>query len=329
MKQFYYVSPQSFADAVAYLDQHPGKSRVIGGGTDLVGELRGRVIENNTVPPLQPDVVIDLGSIPNADYITESSGVLKIGALAKIHDIETSSSVQKDYPLLAQAAQVTATYQIRVAGTIGGNICQDVRCWYYRNQLFFCLRKGGPTCYSVGGDNSMMHSIYGGREGCYATNQSDMACALMALDANIVTTQNTIPIKSFFMDMGPGNVLKPDEIVTEIDVPQIAANTAQSYTKWEGRRIHGFGIIKVAAALTMSGTTCTTAKIALGGVANTPMRATAAETALAGKTVNAANAAAAATAAVASTVPMTMNKYKVFVTQTLISRAILAALPSS
>jgi CO/xanthine dehydrogenase FAD-binding subunit len=146
----------------------------------------------------------------------------------------------------------------------------------------------------------------------------------MALDANIVTTQNTIPIKSFFINTGPGNVLKADEIVTEVQVPQIAANTKQSYTKWQAIYSHGFGIIKVAAALTMSGTTCTAAKIALGGVAPTPLRATAAETAITGQTVNDANAATAAAAAVANAVPMTMNKYKVVVTQALIKRAILA-----
>jgi xanthine dehydrogenase YagS FAD-binding subunit len=324
LKQFYHVDAQSFSDAASYLDQYSGKARVIGGGTDLVGELRSHIIEGNTVAPLQPQYLVNLKTIPNADYITESGGILKIGALAKLHSIEMSSSVQNDYPLLAQAAHATATYQIRVMGTIGGNICQDVRCWYYRNKLFTCLRKGGSTCYAQAGNNSRMHSIFGGPAGCYATNQSDMACALMALDANIVTTQNTIPIKSFFINTGPGNVLKADEIVTEVQVPQIAANTKQSYTKWQAIYSHGFGIIKVAAALTMSGTTCTAAKIALGGVAPTPLRATAAETAITGQTVNDANAATAAAAAVANAVPMTMNKYKVVVTQALIKRAILA-----
>lgn len=329
MKQFYHVDAQSFSDAANQLTQNLNKAKVVGGGTDLIDELRDRVIEGNTVAPLQPTLLVNLKTIPNADYITESSGVLKIGALAKIHDIELSSSVQKDYPLLAQAAHATATYQIRIMGTIGGNICQDVRCWYYRNRLFTCLRKGGSLCYAQAGQNSRMHSIFGGPGGCYATNQSDMACALLALDANIVTTQNTIPIKSFFINTGPGNVLKPDEIVKEIQVPAIAANTTQLFTKWQGYKSHGFGLIKVASALTMSGATCTTAKIALGGVAPTPLRATAAETAITGQTVNATNAAAAAAAAVANAAPMSQNKYKVVVTQTLISRAILSVLPST
>lgn len=324
MKAFYHVDAQSFTDAASQLTQYGSAAKVLGGGTDLIGELRSRVIEANTVAPLQPQYLVNLKTIPNADYMTESGGVLKIGALAKIHDIEMSSSVQNDYPLLAKAAHATGTYQIRVMGTIAGNICQDVRCWYYRSASFTCLRKGGTTCYASLGDNSRMHSIFGGPGGCYATNQSDMACALMALDANIVTTQSTIPIKSFFINTGPGNVLKANEIVTEIQVPQIAANTTQSYTKWQPMMSHGFGVVKVAAALTMSGTTCTAAKIALGGVAPTPVRATAAETAITGQTVNDANATAAAAAAVANAVPMSMNKYKVVVTQALIKRAILS-----
>jgi xanthine dehydrogenase YagS FAD-binding subunit len=324
MKQFYHVDAKTFDDAASYLTQYSGKALVLGGGTDLTVELRDRVIEKNTVAPTQPDVLVNLKTIPNADYITEGGGVLKIGALARVHSVETSSSVQQDYPLLAQAAHAMGTYQIRVMGTIAGNICQDVRCWYYRDRRFNCLRKGGGTCFAQAGNNSRMHSIFGGPAGCYATNQSDMATALMALDASIVTTQRTLAIKDLFMNSGPGHVLKANEIIKEIQVPQIAAGTKQSYTKWQPIQSHGFGIIKVAAALTMSGTTCTAAKIALGGVAPTPLRATAAETSITGKTVNDANAATAAAAAVANAIPMTMNAYKVIITQTLVKRAILA-----
>jgi xanthine dehydrogenase YagS FAD-binding subunit len=217
-------------------------------------------------------------------------------------------------------------YQIRIMGTVAGNTCQDVRCWYYRNRLFNCLRKGGATCYAVAGENGRMHSIFGGKGGCYATNQSDLACALMALDASVITTQRTIAIKDFFKDTGPGNMLNAGEIVKEIQVPAIPANTKQTYIKWQGYKSHGFGLVKVAAALTMSGTTCSAAKIALGGVAPTPLRATAAETSIAGKTVNDANAAAAAAAAVANAIPMTKNAYKVVVTQALVKRAILASI---
>jgi xanthine dehydrogenase YagS FAD-binding subunit len=324
MKAFYHFDATSFEDASSMLTQYGDKAKVLGGGTDLIGELRDRIIEANTVAPKQPQYLINLKTIPDADYIKVEGGVLKIGALAKVHDIEMSSIIQQNYPLLAQAAHVTATYQIRVMGTIAGNIAQDVRCWYYRDKLFTCLRKGGATCYAVAGENARMHSIFGGPRGCYATNQSDMGTALMALDASIVTTQRTIAINDFFTDLGPGNSLAAGEIIKEIQVPQIAANTKQVYTKWQPMKSHGFGIIKVAAALTISGTTCTTAKIALGGVAPTPIRATAAETTIAGQTVSDANAEAAATAAMKSAVPMTQNAWKVVVTQTLIKRAILA-----
>lgn len=324
MKAFYHIDAKSFTDAATQLTQYGDKAKVLGGGTDLLGELTARVIEANTVAPKQPQYLVNLKTIANADYIKQDGSTLKIGALAKIHDIEMSSVVQQSCPLLAQAAHATGTYQIRVMGTIAGNICQDTRCWYYRSASFNCLRKGGSTCYAQAGDNSRMHSIFGGPGGCYSSNQSDMATALMALDASVVTTQRTIAIKDFFLNTGPGHVLKVNEIVEEIQIPQIAANTKQVYTKWQAMMSHGFGVVKVAAALTMSGTTCTAAKIALGGVAPTPLRATAAETAITGQTVNDANAATAAAAAVANAVPMTMNKYKVVVTQALIKRAILA-----
>jgi len=322
MKQFYHVDAKSFADAASYFTSSKGNVTVMAGGTDLIGEIRDRVIEKNIIAPLQPDLIVNLKTIPNADFVTESGGALKMGALATLHAIETSSSVQKDFPLLAQAAHATATYQIRIMGTIAGNLCQDVRCWYYRNKLFTCLRKGGSTCYATAGQNSRMHSIFGGPAGCYATNQSDMACALLALNASIVTTQRTIPIASFYQSNGLGTVLKPGEIVTEVDVPAIAANTTQAYTKYQGYKSHGFGLVKVASALTMSGSTVTAAAIALGGVAPTPIRATAAEKAITGQTANDTNANAAAAAAMATAVPMTQNKWKVVVTQTLIARAI-------
>lgn len=262
--------------------------------------------------------LINLKTIPNDDYIKVEGGVLKIGALVRVHDIEMSSTIQQNYPLLAQAAHAMETHQIRVMGTIAGNIAQDVGCWYYRSRLFTCLRKGGATCYAVAGENARMHSIFRGPRGCYATNQSDMATALMALDASIVTTQRTIAIKDFFTDLGPGNFLASEEIIKEIQVPQIAANTKQTFIKWQGWKTHGFGLVKVAVALTMNGTACTAAKIALGGAAPSPRRATEAETAITGQTVNETNADAAATKAMASAVPTTKNAYKVVVTKALI-----------
>jgi len=325
MKPFYHIDATSFEDATAQLAKYGDKARVIAGGTDLITELRSRCIEGNKVPPKQPEVLVNIKTIKDADYIRMDGSVLKVGALAKVHALETSSVVQQSCPLLSQAAHVMGTYQIRLMGTVAGNICQDVRCWYYRRREFNCLRKGGLTCFAQAGENSRMHSIFGGKSGCYATNQSDLATALTALDANIVTTQRTIAIKDFFIDTGPGHVLKPDEIIKEIQVTPPPSGTKQSYTKWQPMKSHGFGVVKVAAALTMSGTTCTAARIALGGVAPTPMRATAAEAAIAGQTVNEASATSAAAKAVENAVPMTKNAYKVVVTKALIKRAILAS----
>jgi xanthine dehydrogenase YagS FAD-binding subunit len=324
LKPFYHINAKSFDEAVSLLKQYGDKAKVMGGGTDLIVELRERCIEANTVPPKQPQYLINLKTIPNADYIVESEGVLKIGALAKLHSIEMSSLVQQKYLLLAQAAHAVGSYQIRVMGTIAGNICQDVRCWYYRKKQFYCLRKGGAICYAVAGRNDMMHSIFGGPAGCFATNQSDMATALTALEASIVTTERTIAIKDFFINTGPGNVLKPDEIIKEILVPPVETNTKQIYIHWRPIKSRGFGIINVAAALTMSGTTCTAAKIALGGVAPTPVRAKAAEDEIKGKTINETTAEAAAAKAVTGAVALAYNKWKIAATKGIVKKTILA-----
>ena len=183
MKAFYHIDAKSFADAATQLTQYGDKAKVLGGGTDLLGELTARVIEANIVAPKQPQYLVNLKTIANADYIKQDGSTLKIGALAKIHDIEMSSVVQQSCPLLAQAAHATGTYQIRVMGTIAGNICQDVRCWYYRDRLFNCLRKGGGTCFAQAGNNSRMHSIFGGPAGA-------AACTLISWDTS------TLPISA-------------------------------------------------------------------------------------------------------------------------------------
>ena len=149
---------------------------------------------------------------------------MRIGTIATLEDIAENSRIKKSYPALAQAAGRTASPHLRAMGTLGGNICQDIRCWYYRNpnNRFPCLRKGGGRCYAIEGDNRY-HSIFGGsvEEGCYAVHPSDTAPALVALNAEIVTSKRTIGIDDFFqVDVEKSTVLDDDEIVTEIRIPK-------------------------------------------------------------------------------------------------------------
>jgi xanthine dehydrogenase YagS FAD-binding subunit len=182
MKAFKHLNPATIDEATSALQS--GEAVVNAGGTDLVGTLRYRIL------PDFPATVINLKRItPSLDYIKEESGMLKIGALTRLNDIAQNTIVQTKYTALAQAAGRTASPHIRVQGTIGGNICQMNRCWYFRKEdnRFDCIRKGGNMCYAMAGDNRF-HSIFGAVKACVAVNPSDTAPALIALNAKIVTT---------------------------------------------------------------------------------------------------------------------------------------------
>lgn len=285
------------------------------------------VLEDNILPTY-PAALINLKTIlPTLDYINQDSTGLQIGALTTVSEIANSTTVANTWPLLSQAASQVATPQIRNMATIGGNLCQRVRCWYYRypNNIggrFLCFRKGGTTCYAAIGVNTY-HSAYGGPKGCWSVHPSDLATALVALNASIVTSTRTIPIGSFF-DALTGTVLQPNEIVTEVDVPWPPTGSVQTFTKFRVRKSIDFAMVSVATMLTTSSGTCTSARIALGGVAPTPLRSTAAENAIIGAPLNSTTAAAAATAAVSNAQPLQYNGYKVPMLKTLLTRALLA-----
>jgi xanthine dehydrogenase YagS FAD-binding subunit len=319
MKPFNHVDAASISDAASQLSASKGTAQVLAGGTDLLGVLEDRIL------PSYPTTLINLKTIPNLDYIKTSSSGLQIGAFTTLTEIANSTTVSGTYSLLSQAASQVATPQIRNMGTIAGNLCQAVRCWYYRypDQMggrYTCLRKGGTTCYAASGINTY-HSIFGAPKGCNCVYPSDTATALVALNASIVTNSRTIPIESFF-DALTGTVLQSGEMVTEVDVPTPPAGSKQTFTKFRIRKSIDFAIAEVATMVTMSGNTCTAARIALGGVAPTPLRSTAAEAAIVGKTLDANAAAAAASAAVSSATPLQYNGFKVPLLKTLITRAL-------
>jgi len=185
MRKFTHINAKTVDEAVSALAR--GNAMVIAGGTDLLGTLKDEVL------PDYPETLVNLKTIPDMDYIKEEGGMLKIGALAILEDIAMSSIVQGKWTALAEAAGRTASPHIREMGTIGGNICQMNRCWYFRNPNngFDCVRKGGGMCYATAGENRY-HSIYGGIMACMAVNPSDTAPALVALDAKIVTSKKRL-----------------------------------------------------------------------------------------------------------------------------------------
>jgi xanthine dehydrogenase YagS FAD-binding subunit len=328
MNPFTVSSPKTIADAAATLAK--GDAAVLAGGSELLASLKAM-----NSPAKSPATLVNLKTIPNLSYIKEEGGMLKIGALTTLSAIAANTTVQTNYTALAQAAGAAATPELRNQGTIGGNICQKVECWYFRadDNLFNCLRKDPKgLCYAMGGDNRY-HSIFGGVSGCFAVNPSDTAAALAAFGASIVTNKKTWAIKDFFAVNGENTTaLAADEIVTEIQVPTPAAGTKSAFTKFALRKSFDFPIVNCAAVITQASGSVSAAGIALNAVYNLPRKATEAENSIKGKAINTANADAAGTAAVSGATAMPANantttignKYMIQIAKVLVKRTILA-----
>jgi xanthine dehydrogenase YagS FAD-binding subunit len=314
-KRFEHVDAKTVDEAASIL--RAGKAAAIAGGTDLLGTMRFEVLPN------YPEVVVNLKSIPGLDYIREEAGILKIGALTRLEDIAKSSLVKSRYTALAEGAHRTATPHIREMGTIGGNICQLNRCWYFRipDNRFYCIRKGGKMCYAMAGDNRY-HSIFGAVKMCLAVNPSDTAPALVALNARIKTNRRLIEAEKFWEMAVPGStVLASDEVVTEIQIPSPAAGVKSAFIKFAIRKSIDFPIVNCAAMIGGG-----TARICLNAVHNRPRRAVEAEEAIKGQSINEASADAAGAAAVASAKPLSgdRNKWKIPIAKAMVKRSILA-----
>ena len=322
MKEFKHFNAYSIDEAVSLLGRYGDRACVIAGGTDLLGKMKDAIL------PTYPEAVVNIKTIAGLNYINQSAGMLKIGALATLAEIAHSEVVRSHWPALAQAACRTGSPNIRNMGTIAGNLCQDIRCWYYRNQnnRFSCLRKKGGRCYAIKGDNRY-HSIFGGSVsgGCLAVHPSDTAPALVALDAKIKTSSRTIDARDFF-EVKPvkTTVLKADEIVTEIQIAQPPAGTTSAFLKFALRKSIDFPIVNCAAMITLKGDHVAAARICLNAVHVVPYRAAAAEQVIIGKSINEAVAEEAGKAAVSEAKPLEYNKYMVAIARTLVKRSILS-----
>jgi len=316
MKAFNHVDAKTLAEAKTALSG--GKAEVIAGGTDLIGRLKDNVLPDK----MYPATVVNLKTVnPGLDYIKEEAGVLKIGATTRLADIASHPAIHQKYTALAQAAVRVATPHVRDMGTIGGNLAQLHRCWYFRKpeNRFECVRKGGTTCFAMMGDNRY-HSIFGNVNKCIAVHPSDIAPALIALNGSVVTNVRKIAAENFFDVRFPGNtVLGPGEVITEIQVPAPPAGAKSAFLKFAIRKSIDFPIVNCAVMVGGAAP-----RIALNAVAPKPYRATKAEAAIAGKPINEANAEAAGAAAVEDAKPLAATKYKVQIARTLVKRALLA-----
>jgi xanthine dehydrogenase YagS FAD-binding subunit len=316
MKRFAYRNAATVAEAASLLQA--GHAAILAGGTDILNLIK---IGALTSPP---EVLVNIKNIPGMDFIREDAEGLKIGATTRLSDIASSEVIQSKYPALSRAAGSVASPPIREMGTIAGNLCQEVQCWYFRRSFltgtfFDCLRKGGSQCYAVAGDNRY-HAILGSKQ-CFAVCPSDTAVALAALDAAIITSKRSIRIGDFFQVSG--NVLNEDEIIVEICVPAPKAGTKQVFIKFALRPAIDFAVASVAAAITIKLGKVLEARIVLGAVAPVPYRADGAENALKGNAIIEPIAETAAAAAVRDAIPLPNNKYKVQIIRALVKRAIL------
>ena len=317
MPPFQYIEAQSVDEAVTLLSE-PG-AVAMSGGTDLLPQVKDGVVS--------VERLVSLAAIPGMAAIAETAAGLTIGAAATIADVAAHPVVRRRYAALAEAAGGLATPQIRNEGTIGGNLNQRPRCWYYRSPLVPCLKKGGDRCYALAGNTRLLCVTGGDR--CYIVHPSDTAVALSALDARLETVgpkgEREMPIGEFFAgpsrDMLRENVLEPGEIVTRIAVPNDAPDRS-IYLKVRERESGDFALVSVAAALSLEDGSVRQARIAIGGVAPVPYRATEVEDYLTGRAAANIDPAEAAALALLNATPLPQNGYKIPMARNTIKRAL-------
>lgn len=325
MKYFKHFDADSIDQALAMGMEYRGKTAWMAGGTDLLGVLKSELLGD------YPAALINLKTIPGLNIIQLKDQTCSLGATTPLADLAASELIREKFPALAAAADSVGSPELRNMGTLGGNLCQDTRCWYYRypdkmGGQIPCYRKGKGPCHAIKGENRY-HAILGGKK-CYAVCPSDLAVALGALDAQVKIKgpeqERLIPILDFFNILG--TVLKPHELITEILIPLPHPNAIQIFLKNRLRKAVDFAVVSVAVRLDMDpGGICRDARIILGAVAPTPFRALASEAALKGKPFNETQAAAAAEAAVKEAKPLSQNAFKVEITKALVKQALFAS----
>ena len=324
MAVFDYVVARSIQEGLDLIADSAVATLPIAGGTDLLPLLKDGVIA--------AERLVGIDAIPGMDAITQAEEGLTIGAAATIADVAGHPVIGRDYPVLAQAAIGLATPQIRTVGTIGGNLNQRPRCWYFRSPLIPCLKKGGDRCYALAGTTKYL-CVTGG-DGCYIVHPSDIGVALSVLDASVEIAgpagARTLAIGDFFS--GPGrdptreNVLEPGEIVTRVLLPANPPNRSL-YLKVRERESGDFALVSVAAALWLadspSGPVVREARIALGGVAPAPYRAVEVEQALTATAVAGLDTETLAPLTLPEAAPLAQNGYKVPMARSMVRRAVV------
>ena len=318
---FELFQPTTVDDALALQSRHGAKAWVLAGGLDSFDWFKDRI--------KRPAVVVDLSQIKELKGVRSVEGGLEIGAMTTLTEVVRHPLVREKYGLLPEAAEAAASPQIRNQGTIGGNVSQDARCWYYRGG-WPCYRAGGNICYADTPTGLNREHAILGADRCVAVNPSDTAPALIALDAKMVVRtargERVVNAEDYFI--GPGTditrmtILRPGDLLTAIRIPSTWAGAKFYFEKVRDRNVWDFALVNVASAMVTSGNTIQQFRLAVNGVAAHPVRLTAVEAAVIGKPRNEATAELAGQLAVQGAKPLQHNGYKVPLMRNLVKRAI-------
>ena len=324
MPAFQLFQPASTEEALGVLDRYGADAKVLAGGLDTWDWLKDRV--------QKPAAVVDLGGIASLREIRGSDGGLEIGAMATLREVIRHSDVSGQFSLLAEAASKAASPQIQNQGTLGGNVGQDTRCWYYRDG-WSCYRAGGNICYAdTPTAMNREHAILGASR-CVAVNPSDTAPALIALDAEMVVLnrggERVIPAQDFFIgpavDIERMTALRPGDILTQIRIPSTWAGSRFYFEKARDRAVWDFPLANVASAAKVNNGVIEDIRIVANGVAPYPVRFIASEDAVRGQQLNDQTAVQAGEIAIRGVKPLAHNGYKVSLLQNLVARSVRGA----
>lgn len=315
------LQPASLEDALELVNEHGRKGWVLAGGLDSMDWLKDRI--------KRPDVVVDLSGLAELRGIRGAQGGLEIGALTTLTEVERHAGVRSAYPLLAEAARAVATPQIRNQGTLGGNLSQDTRCWYYRSG-WPCYRAGGNVCYASAPQAMNREHCILGASRCVAVSPSDTAPALIALDAKLAVRdrrrERVVDADDFFvgpaLDITRMTVLKANDLLTAVRLPVEWAGARFYWEKVRDRGAWDFALVSVAAAFRTGGGRIQAARIAVNGVAPYPVRLHEVERLLVGAAASEELAVEAGELAVRGARPLRHNEYKVALTRNLVRRAV-------
>jgi xanthine dehydrogenase YagS FAD-binding subunit len=324
MPAFQLFQPASTGEALGVLDQYGADAWVLAGGLDSWDWFKDRV--------KKPAAVVDLGGVESLRSIRSFGGTVEIGAMATLREVVRNTDVASQFNLLVEAAELAASPQIRNQGTIGGNIGQDTRCWYYRDG-WSCYRAGGNICYAdTPTAMNREHAILGASR-CVAVNPSDTAPALVALDAEMVVEnsggQRVIPAQDFFIgpaiDIMRMTVLQPGDILTSIRIPSTWAGQRFYFEKSRDRAVWDFPLANIASAAKITNGMIEDIRIVANGVAPYPVRFTAAEDAVRGQAASEETAELAGEIAIRGVRPLAHNGYKVALLRNLVKRSVRGA----